>query len=65
MATAVRSFMTLVLGIVVGGALVLGYLETHPGFGSPPSARAPMMVSAQVPVPSASLERPRSANVSG
>lgn len=63
MATAVRSFVTLVLGIVVGGALVLGYLETHPGLGSAPAARAPVMVSAQAPVGpslllSSGLERP-------
>ncbi len=58
MGAAVRTFLTLVLGIVVGAALVLGYFESNPRLSSalaaPPSTRptaaAPAAV-APVPVP--------------
>ncbi|HWP28426.1 MAG TPA: trypsin-like peptidase domain-containing protein [Chloroflexota bacterium] len=58
MGAAVRTFLTLVLGIVVGAALVLGYFESNPrlsiALAAPPSTRptaaAPAAV-APVPVP--------------
>jgi S1-C subfamily serine protease len=63
MGAAVRTFLTLVLGIVVGAALVLGYFESNPRLSSalaaPPSTRptaaAPAAV-APVPVPAALRE---------
>ena len=68
MGAAVRTFFTLVLGLVVGASVVLGYLETHPRLGSAAVAAPtdrPASVTVPVPapqpaalVPGADLARP-------
>ncbi len=57
MGTAVRTFFTLVLGMLVGAAVVVGYLETHPAMIAPaaPSTGSVAVRSAAPPVPAAIL----------
>ena len=52
MGTAARTVFTIVLGMLVGAALVVGYLETHPGAFAPgvSSSSAPVAVRATGPV---------------
>jgi 2-alkenal reductase len=54
MGAAVRTFFTLVLGLVVGASLVLGYVERHPRLGAAlapaPQSDRPASVSLPAPV---------------
>ena len=53
MGAAIRTFFTLVLGILVGAAVVLGYVETHPRYTAAAAQPAPRPISAAVPAPAA------------
>src|SRR4051794_7677826 len=50
MGTAARTLLTLILGILVGAATVVGYLEMHPTMFAPAaSSAAPVSVRAPAP----------------
>src|SRR5262249_39255662 len=56
MGTAIRGFFTLLLGVVVGAATVLGYLETHPGLTAASARSIPVQqIIAPAPVSSTLL----------
>jgi 2-alkenal reductase len=57
MGTAVRTFFALVLGMLVGAAVVVGYLETHPAMVAPaaPSSGAVAVRTSAEAVPAAIL----------
>jgi 2-alkenal reductase len=56
MGTAARTVCTIILGMLVGAALVVGYLETHPALFAPASASsAPVAVRATGPVAPAAI----------
>ena len=56
MGTAARTVCTIVLGMLVGAALVVGYLETHPALFAPASSSsAPVAVRATGPVVPAAI----------
>jgi len=56
MGTAARTVLTTILGMLVGAAVVVGYLETHPGVFTPAaSTSAPVTVRASAPVVPAAL----------
>ncbi|HEY7060912.1 MAG TPA: trypsin-like peptidase domain-containing protein [Chloroflexota bacterium] len=46
MGATIRTFFTLVLGILVGAAIVLGYVETHPRYTASPAQTVTRPVSA-------------------
>ena len=48
MGAAIRTFFTLVLGILVGGAMILGYVETHPRYSASPAQPVTRPVSASI-----------------
>jgi S1-C subfamily serine protease len=60
MGAAVRTFFTLVLGLVVGASVVLGYLETHPRLGAAAAAPAdrPASVALAAPAVQSAALRP-------
>jgi serine protease Do len=60
MAAAVRTFFTLVLGIVVGAAVVLGYVETTPRLraAAPPPVDRPATATSQLLAPQPAALRP-------
>jgi 2-alkenal reductase len=59
MGAAIRTFFTLVLGVLVGGAMILGYVETHPRYttNTPQPVALPVSASitsaAAIPAPAA------------
>src|SRR2546423_6215699 len=56
MGTAARTVCTIILGMLVGAALVVGYLETHPALFAPASSSsAPVAVRATGPVAPAAI----------